>query len=151
MATSSGRSLVTTTPETRPVLKTAVEAAVAALREVYGEDQVHLVPDGQGGAWVEICAVELGDTYVQETTFVIFLLPFNLPGADIYPVFVRHDLARHDGAALGEGLQCTTLSWPGHPPQRPVVQISRRTRNGAFASQTAVQKIEKVMEWLRNK
>jgi hypothetical protein len=151
MATSSGRSLVTTTPETRPVLKAAVEATVTALRTAYGEDQIRLVPDGQGGGWIEILAVDLGDTYVQKTTFVVFLLPFNLPGADIYPLFVRHDLARCDGATLGEGLQCTTLSWPGQPPQRSVVQISRRTRRGAFASQTAVQKIEKVLEWLRTK
>ena len=92
-----------------------------------------------------------GRAYVQPTTFVVFLLPFNLPGADIYPVFVRDDLARHDGSALGEGLQRTTLSWPGQPAQRPVIQISRRTRGGAFTSQTAVQKVEKVLEWLRNK
>lgn len=81
----------------------------------------------------------------------MFLLPFNLPGADIYPMFVRDDLARRDNAPLGEGLQRTTLSWPGQPVQRPVVQVSRRTRGGAFASQTAAQKVEKVLEWLRNK
>ena len=67
--------------------------------------EVLVVPDGQGGAWVEVREVELGRAYVQPTTFVVFLLPFNLPGADIYPIFVRDDLARHDGAALGDGLQ----------------------------------------------
>ena len=70
--------------------------------------------------------------YVQATTFVVFLLPFNLPGADIYPMFVRDDLARRDDAPLGDGLQRTTLSWPGQPAQRPVIQVSRRTRGGAF-------------------
>ena len=44
------------------------------------------VGDGQGGAWVELVDVELSGTYVQPTTFVVFLLPFNLPGADIYPM-----------------------------------------------------------------
>jgi hypothetical protein len=142
---------VTTTPETRSVLKGAVEGTIADLRAAYGEDQIRVVPDGQGGAWVEILEAELGRAYTQEATFVVFLLPFNLPGADIYPLFVRDDLSRRDGAALGEGLQRTTLSWPGEPAQRDVVQISRRTRRGAFASQTAVQKVEKVLEWLRDK
>ena len=142
---------MTTTPEQHILLKSAVEAALAGLTAAYGEAQVLVVPDGQGGAWVEIREVELGSTYVQPATFVVFLLPFNLPGADIYPVFVRDDLARRDGAPLGDGLQRTTLSWPGQPAQRPVIQISRRTRDGAFTSQTAVQKVEKVLEWLRNK
>ena len=142
---------MTTTPEQHLVLKSAVEGALAGLRAVYGEHHVLVIPDGQGGAWAEVREIELGCTYVQATTFAVFLLPFNLPGADIYPVFVRDDLARRDGAPLGDGLQLTTLSWPGQPAQRPVIQISRRTRGGAFTSQTAVQKVEKVLEWLRSK
>jgi hypothetical protein len=142
---------VTTTREQRFALKAAVEAALADLRAVYGWDHVFVVPDGQGGAWVEIKQVELGEAYIQPTTFLVFLLPFNLPGADIYPMFVRDDLARRDGKQLGDGLQPTTLSWPGQPSQRPVVQISRRTRGGAFTAQSAVQKTEKVLEWLRNR
>jgi hypothetical protein len=141
---------VTTTPDQHFALKSAVEDALAGLRAAYGEDQLLVVPDGQGGAWVEVREVDLGSTFIQPTTFVVFLLPFNLPGADIYPVFIRHDLARRDGAPLGDGLQLTALSWPGQPAERPVIQISRRTRGGAFASQTAAQKVEKVLEWLRN-
>jgi hypothetical protein len=142
---------VTTTPDHRFALKNAVDEAIGGLNAAYGEEQILIVPDSQGGAWVEVREVELGHNYLQETTFVVFLLPFNLPGADIYPMFVRDDLARRDNAPLGEGLQRTALSWPGQPAQRPVVQVSRRTRGGAFASQTAAQKVEKVLEWLRNK
>lgn len=142
---------MTTTHEQRFALKAAVETALADLKSVYGEDHVLAVPDGQGGAWIEIDHVELGVTYVQLSTFLVFLLPFNLPGADIYPMFVRDDLARRDGRQLGDGLQRTTLSWPGQPSQRPVVQISRRTRGGTFAAQTAAQKTEKVLEWLRSR
>jgi hypothetical protein len=142
---------VTTTREQGFTLKTAVQTAIAELRAVYGEEHVRVVPDGQGGAWAEILQIELGDAYVQSTTFVVFLLPFNLPGADIYPMFVRDDLARRDGRPLGESLQRTTLSWPGPPAQRPVVQVSRRTRGSAFTSQSAAQKTEKVLEWLRSR
>lgn len=142
---------MTTTHDQRVALKAAVEAVIADLRAVYGGDHVLMIPDGQGGAWVEIDQVELGEAYIQPTTFLVFLLPFNLPGADIYPMFVRDDLARSDGRQLGDGLQRTTLSWPGQPSQRPVVQVSRRTRGGAFTVQSAVQKTEKVLEWLRNR
>ncbi len=142
---------MTTTPEQHFLLKSAVEDALAGLKAAYGDTRVLAVPDGQGGAWVEVREAELGCVYVQATTFIVFLLPFNLPGADIYPMFVRDDLARCDGAPLGDGFQSTTLSWPGQPAQRPVLQVSRRTRGGAYASQTAVQKVEKVLEWLRNK
>jgi hypothetical protein len=142
---------VTTTPDGRIALKSAVDSALEQLRTAYGEDRVLAVGDGQGGAWVELVDVELSGTYVQSTTFVVFLLPFNLPGADIYPMFVRDDLTRRDDAPFGDGVQRTTLSWPGQPPQRPVIQISRRTRGGAFTAQTAVQKVEKVLEWLRTR
>ena len=142
---------MTTTPDGRLALKSAVDSAVEQLRTAYGEDRVLAVGDGQGGAWVELVDVELSGTYVQSTTFVVFLLPFNLPGADIYPMFVRDDLTRRDDAPLGDGLQRTTLSWPGQPPQRPVIQVSRRTRGGAFTAQTAAQKVEKVLEWLRTR
>lgn len=140
-----------TTPSDLKLVKSAVQAALSELKRVYGDDQVLAFPDGQGGAWAELIEVELGNPYLQPSTFLVFLLPFNLPGADIYPMFVRSDLSRCDGAALGEGMQQTTLSWPGEPQQRPVVQISRRTKGGAFAAQTAVQKVEKVLEWLRNR
>lgn len=108
-------------------------------------------PDGQGGLWVELAGVPLGDPYLQEDTFLVFLLPFTLPAADIYPMFVRQDLARRDGAALGESFAATELSWPAEPTPRPVIQISRRTRGNAFASQTAPQKVMKVLDWVMSR
>ena len=115
---------------------------------VFPSLEIKVTPDGQGGAWVEVLDVPIGQTYVQATTFVVFLLPFNLPGSDIYPLFVRPDLARADGQPLGPAFQQTQLSWPAEPMPRPVTQVSRRTR-GAFASQTAAQKVMKVLDWLR--
>lgn len=92
--------------------------------------------------------VPFGPPYTQTTSFVVFLLPFNLPSSDIYPFFIRPDLARADGAALGSAFQVTQLSWPGDPAPRPVLQVSRRTR-GAFSTQTASHKVAKVLDWVR--
>lgn len=112
---------------------------------------VRLSADGQGGLWVELVDVALGGPYTQESSFVAFLLPFNLPGADVYPIFLRPDLARPDGAALGDGFAATELQWPADPQPRRVMQVSRRTRAGRFTAQTAAQKVVKVLDWVVNR
>lgn len=132
-------------------LKQAVGCGAAEIMTAYGSGRVRVVEDGQGGAWVEVTGLDPGKSYEQTETFLVCLLPFNLPNADIYPMFVRHDLSRTDGGSLGEGFQSTSLTWPGDSQARPVVQLSRRTRNNAFTAQTAVQKLEKVLEWLRTR
>lgn len=121
--------------------------ALDLLGEAFPSVSLRVLPDTQGGAWVEMVDVPIGLPYVQATSFVVFLLPFNLPGTDIYPFFARPDLSRLDGAALGSAFQLTQLSWPGDSQPRPVVQVSRRTR-AAFAMQTAPQKVTKVLDWL---
>ena len=146
----SGRSRVTTTPS-GVGMKGPVTAALSVMSERYGAERVRAVPDGQGGAWVEIDGIDLGATYEQTTTFVLVLLPFNLPNADVYPVHVRHDLSRSDGAGLGEGFSATAVTWPGDSEPRPVTQVSRRTRGSEFTRQTPLQKIEKVIEWIRTR
>jgi hypothetical protein len=131
-------------------MKEAVERGVAEISDAYGTDHVRVVPDDQGGAWVEVADLDLGAPYLQDTTFLVCLLPFNLPAADVYPMFVRPDLTRADGPALGDGFQVTQLSWPGEPQPRAVVQVSRRTR-GDFTAQTPAHKIEKVLDWIRSR
>jgi len=140
---------VTTTPELPADLKVAVRTAIGELAASCGTLISRILGDGQGGAWVELTGVDPGLGFTQDETFVIFLLPFNLPGADVYPMFVRPDLSRVNGEPLGPAMQPTSLAWPGEPSQRAVIQISRRTR-GAFATQTAAQKVAKVLAWLRS-
>lgn len=131
-------------------MKEAVERGVAEISGAYGDDHVRVVPDHQGGAWVEISDLDLGVPYLQDSTFLVCLLPFNLPSADIYPIFVRADLARADGRPLGTGFSVAQVSWPGDPQPRATVQVSRRTV-GDFAAQTPLQKIEKVLDWIRSR
>lgn len=131
-------------------LKQAVASGVAEVTAAYGAGRVRVVPDGQGGAWVEITGLDPGAAYEQDETFLVCLLPFTLPAADIYPAFVRADLSRRDKQQLGAGLGMTQLQWPGDPQVRPAVQVSRRTK-GDFTAQTPVQKIEKVLAWLRSR
>lgn len=132
------------------MLKEAVQKGVAEIVAAYGDDRVRAVPDGQGGAWVEVTGVELGPPYAEAETFLVCLLPFNLPTADVYPMFVRADLSRVDRRPHGAGFGATALQWTGDAEPRAVLQLSRRTV-GDFAAQTPVQKIEKVLHWLRTR
>ncbi len=140
---------MTTTPDV--TAKAAVLAALKTLRVAYPDVETSTFPDGQGGLWVQFADIALGPTYVQDDTFLIFNLPFNLPGGDIYPMFVRADLARVDDKPLGEGFALVPLSWSGEGTPRQVTQLSRRTRAGAFAAQTAAQKLGKVLNWLETR
>ena len=129
-------------------LKEAVGVGVTEIVRAY-PDTRH-VADGQGGAWIEIPEVEVGELYARSTSLLICLLPFALPAADVYLIFFDRTLTRTDGSALGEGFAPTELSWPGEPEPRAVTQVSRRTR-GDFALQTPLIKIEKVLEWVRTR
>jgi len=131
-------------------LKQAVATGIAEITAAYGTERVKVIPDGQGGAWVEISGLDPGPIYQQAETFLVCLLPFTLPAADIYPLFVRGDLSRRDRQPLGPGFGVTQLQWPGDPQPRPVAQVSRRTQ-GDFTAQTPLQKIEKVLAWLRSR
>jgi hypothetical protein len=82
--TSSGRFPVTITPDTAS-LKGPVRSAIELLQRAYPSTTLRVVPDTQGGAWLEMLDVPFCPPYAQGSSFVVFLLPFNLPGTDIYP------------------------------------------------------------------
>lgn len=120
-----------------------VQRAVGELEAAY-PGQVRVRPDGEGGAYVLIEGVVLGAPYTHSETWVGFRILFQYPNADTYPHFVRGDLARADGQALGEAM--TT----GHTfEERPAVQLSRRSNRHKPATDTALLKLEKVLAWMR--
>lgn len=130
------------------MLKSAVEAAIVNLREYFQGLELVVKEDTQGGAEVLIENVPLtisGHPYAQEATWVGFRIPFQTPYADIYPVFVRGDLIRRDGKALGSGTSKTKFLG------REAVQLSRRSKNRDPELETVVDKIVKVLTWLQQK
>src|SRR5690348_655405 len=100
-----------------------VARAVEEVRLAYPGNAVTATPDGDGGAWVVVEGLPLGDTYCVPSTWVGFRIAFQYPYADVYPHFVRADLARANGMPLGDGMT------PGVFPfdARQAIQISRRS------------------------
>jgi hypothetical protein len=122
----------------------AVGAAIAELVRSFGADTVSFTEDGEGGANVVVEGISLGGPWASKDTWVGFRINFTYPYGDIYPHFVRGDLARRDGAqALGEAMSATTFL------DRQAIQISRRSSRRDPARETALIKLHKVVEWLR--
>lgn len=121
-----------------------VAEAIEEIRETFDETAVTVHGDGSGGAWVVIDAVPLGPIYTQDDSWIAFLITFAYPDADVYPHFVRPDLSRADGAALGAGFSQTTWGLTG----KPGMQLSRRSNRLNPAVDTAATKVLKVLKWL---
>jgi hypothetical protein len=122
-----------------------VSQAIKELRAAFPRAAITDLLVGDGGANVTIEPVDPGQQYVQRETWVRFLISFQYPYADVYPLFVRPDLARVDGASLGEAI--TLASFDG----QPALQISRRSNKLNPATDTATLKVVKVLGWLSSR
>ena len=123
----------------------AVAAAVDEIRAAFPDAAVSVREDDDGGAYVTVDAVDPGSPYLQRETWVGFQITFPYPNADVYPHFVRPDLARVDGQPLGEATSLSSFDG------RQAVQLSRRSNRLNPASDTAALKLVKVLEWLRSR
>ena len=122
-----------------------VVEAIAEIRASFPGSQVTFREDGQGGAFVTVDPIDPGPPYRQREAWMGFQITFQYPYSDVYPHFVRGDLARVDGVPLGEAMSATT--WEG----RPAIQLSRRSNHLDPNSDTAVLKLQKVLRWLASR
>lgn len=124
-----------------------VEEAIRELRASFEGCEFTISPDAEGGAliFIEDAALAVPHPYVQSATWVGFRLNFQLPYADVYPVFVRGDLARKDGKQLGEAMSACDFEG------RKAVQISRRSNRRNSDFDTPAIKIQKVIQWMRTR
>lgn len=122
----------------------AVEQAIKELRICFEGCEFQLTPDAEGGALVFIEDVPFGDRhpYNQASSWFGFRLNFQIPYADVYPVYVRGDLSRKDEKPLGEAT--SPASFEG----RSAIQLSRRSNKRHADFDTPAMKIQKVLQWL---
>ncbi len=125
-----------------PEVRQAIDEIVAA----FPDAAVNSEADGEGGAYVFVRDVALAPIYRQQETWVGFHITYTYPSADVYPHFVRADLCRMDGAPLGEG-----MSSPVQFRDCPAIQLSRRSNRLNPATDTAILKLQKVLQWLNNR
>ena len=116
-----------------------VARAFPDARTIYGED-------GQGGAFVIVDELDLGPAFTPRTSWVGFAISPLYPRADVYPHFVRPDLARSNGAPLTVPLNPGQMM-PGF--DRPATMVSRRSNRWDPSRDTAVLKLHRVLLWFR--
>ncbi|ADJ43939.1 hypothetical protein AMES_2116 [Amycolatopsis mediterranei S699] len=122
-----------------------VTQAIEEIRAGFPEADVEVTEEADGGAVVFVSPVDPGPQYQQRETWIGFRITFQYPYSDVYPHFVRPDLTRVDGAALGEGTTPTPFE------ERPAIQISRRSNKLNPETDTALLKLQKVLTWLRSR
>jgi hypothetical protein len=128
-----------------------VEAAIEELREAYPEATVTAVADPDGGAFVTVDSVDVGERYVPRLTWVKFHITFQYPVADVYPHFVRPDLRLVVRPDLSDGQPPfgTGTSMGTCPDgQQSAIQLSRKSNKLNPATDTAALKLAKVLKWL---
>ena len=131
------RDLDNVTPEVRQ--------AIYELAAGFPAARVSAEADGDGGAYVILEDVPLAEIYEQCETWAGFHITYQYSSADVYPHFVRGDLRRADGGALGKSM--TTGSFQG----RSAIQLSRRSNHWNPARDTALLKLQKVLQWLNSR
>lgn len=122
-----------------------VAEAINEIRATYESATVTVDEDGEGGAYVRVEPVDPGPPYVQRATWIGFRITAQYPYADVYPHFVRRDLARADGKPLGEAMSAN----PYRGEQ--AIQVSRRSKHLNPATDTAVLKLQKVLAWMASR
>lgn len=135
-----------------------VKAAIDEIAANYPNSTLVVAPDQQGGSFVELQGIPLGEPYEQEATWIGFHITHSCPYADVYPHFVRSDLSRKDKRPLGEGFGQGQTFPPNDSgiqqimPARPAVQISRRSNHrDSSGLETPLLKLMKVIRWLQSR
>lgn len=122
-----------------------VAQAIDEIKATYESATLTVDEDGEGGAFVRIEPVDPGSPYVQRETWIGFRITAQYPYADVYPHFVRSDLARADGKPLGEAMS------PNPYRGEQAIQVSRRSNHLNPATDTAALKLQKVLAWMASR
>jgi hypothetical protein len=119
-----------------------------AVQEIQASFLAHIIdvePEDQGGAYVTVGGLSLGDSYLPTETWVGFLITFQYPRADVYPHFIDASVKRVDCKPHVPGIS-GPVTWRG----RSALQVSRKSPRWDGAIDTAVAKLHKILSWLRS-
>jgi hypothetical protein len=122
-----------------------VAAAVHDIERAFPAASVTVSPDANGGAWVTVDPVNLGDRWAPTTTWLGFHIASTYPYADVYPHFLDGSVRLADGG-LPQGVT-ENAAFPGHAER--CLQVSRRSNRWDPTEDTAANKAVKVITWLR--
>jgi hypothetical protein len=124
------------------VLSQGVSVGLQQLEEVF-TGRVRHEPDGEGGAFVVVEEIELGEHWSARTAELAFHLAYNYPASSIYPYYLQPDIVPA-GGAFPQALQ--RVEWRGSP----MIQVSLRQENWDPRRDNAVGAVMQTQDWLRS-
>ena len=130
-------------------MNAAVQQAVEEIRSAFPGRIAEVEPDGQGGAFVKVHGLHIGDQYHPSESWIAFRITFQYPHADVYPHFCVPGLQRKNGNGLGAGFNVNN-TWQSATKIEPATMISRRSNRLNSATDTAALKLQKVLDWMRS-
>jgi hypothetical protein len=134
-----------------------VETSLTELRDGMVGHGVRVEEDGQGGAFVIVDDIEIGDHFAPSCFWIGFHITWADEDADIYPHFIPADVRYVGGGAAPnehpEGDLPTAMGRGHEMPgfKLPAIQISRRSTHRNAATDSALHKLLRVIEFLRTR
>jgi len=138
-------------------MKPNVEVAVAQLREGLPGKNVEVVEDAEGGAYVVVEGLEIGACFEPSVSWIGFRVTWSYPDAEVYPHYID-PAVRYVGAgptpnqypdgALPAALQRGN-KMPGF--EKDAIQVSRKSHHWNSAADTALNKLLRVLDFLRSR
>ena len=136
-------------------MKAAVEQAVDEIRHGLSGHDVRTLEDSDGGAYVIVEGMNIGDSFAPSVSWVGFQITWSYPDADVYPHFIDASVTyvgtgaspnAHADGNLPASMTRGSLM-PGF--EIAAIQVSRRSNRRNATTDTALQKLIRVVESLR--
>jgi hypothetical protein len=138
-------------------MKEDVGAAIEELQAARIGSGVRTEEDPDGGAYVIVDDVAIGGSFDPSTSWIGFHIVWTYPDADVYPLFTDAGV-RYVGSGPApnqhpDGNLPTALTRGATMPgfEFPAIQISRRSNHHNAETDSALQKLLRVLEFLRTR
>jgi hypothetical protein len=138
-------------------MKPDVARAVEELREGFPGHDMHVTEDADGGAVVIVDSIEIGDSFAPSAAWIGFHITWPYPDSDVYPHFidpnVRYVGGRDAPNKHADGDLPTSMTRGAALPgfDIPAIQVSRRSNRRNPTTDSALQKLLRVIEFLRSR
>ncbi len=143
-------------------MKPDVEQTVQELREGFAGHDVRVKEDDDGGAFVIVDGIDIGEQFAPPTSWIGFHITWPYPDADVYPHFIdpkvryvgdkeapNRDPAGDSSADLPTAMARGPYVMPGFGI--PAIQVSRRSNRRNAETDSALQKLLRVIDFLRTR
>lgn len=138
-------------------MKAEVEKALHELASGLPDVKVESKEDPDGGAYVLVDGIDIGPSFEPASSWIAFHLTFSYPDADVYPHFIDPKV-RYVGTGAApnahpEGNLPTSMTRGATAPgfERPAIQVSRRSNRRNAETDSALQKLLRIVRFLRSR